>query len=253
MGFWQHLTEHTRWGRPGLGIGGLGHALLKSACPCCQRPSSEILCPDCQRQLQTQQLPDFKILNQTTLPVLAWGYYGGPLKRVIAALKYQQQRPLGPFLGQLLASAWLSPRRQQLSWCQQASLSLAKSPAKSLVVIPIPLHLEKLNQRGFNQADLIAQGFCYRTNLPLLCQGLTRCRATTPQFGLTDLERQQNLANAFEIGPDLQSPKGQNLQVLLLDDIFTTGATIRAASQILEQVGISVYGSVTVAITPKEL
>jgi ComF family protein len=243
MGFWQRLTEHTYWDRRGLGR--LGHALLKSACPCCQRPSSGILCTDCERQLQTQQLPDLNILNQIPLPVLAWGYYGGPLKRVIAALKYQQQRPLGPFLGQLLASTWLSPNRQQLSWCQQ--------PAKSPVVVPIPLHTEKLNQRGFNQANLIAQGFCYRTSLPLLSQGLTRCRATTPQFGLTDRERQQNLADAFEIGPDLQFPKGQKLQVLLLDDIFTTGATIRAASQVLEQAGISVYGTVTVAITPKEL
>lgn len=234
--FWQRLTTPIGWGN-------LGPAVLKSTCVSCQRTTSDVLCVYCLRQLQTQQLTDLKILEQISLPLFAWGYYGGPLKRAIAALKYQNQRQLGPWLGELLATAWLAPQRQQLTWCRQLP------PA--LVVVPIPLHADKWRERGFNQALLIAQGFCRQTQLPLRGEGLVRHRFTTPQFGLTDQERQHNLAGAFAIGSDLRIKGQAKPQVLLLDDIFTTGATIAAATQILKQAGIPVWGTVTLAFTPK--
>jgi ComF family protein len=236
--------------------------LLKSACASCQRVTLDVLCTYCHRQLHHQQLTDsnFKALGHMPAPLFAWGSYGGALKRVIAALKYQNQRQLGPFLGELLATVWLSPQRQQLPWAQQL-------PPK-LWVVPIPLHPEKLQQRGFNQADLIARGFCRVTRLPLLSQALIRQRATTPQFGLTETQRQQNLQQAFALGADLPADLRRSAainqainpavnqavkqrHILLLDDIFTTGATIAAATETLTQAGFLVVGTVTVAYAPK--
>jgi ComF family protein len=232
--FWQQIISPMGWGN-------LGNALLKTNCPGCQRLTSDVICLYCFRQLQSQQLLDFKILEQAPFSLFAWGYYGGSLKRVLASLKYQNQRQLGPWLGELLATAWLTPQRQQLDWCRTL-------PA-SLVVVPIPLHAEKLKKRGFNQSLLIAQGFCHQTTLPLLAEGLVRLRPTSPQFGLTEQQRQENLAGAFALGSDWAGG-GRRRQVLLLDDIFTTGATIASASQVLSAAGIPVWGTVTLAFTP---
>lgn len=114
------------------------------------------------------------------------------------------------------------------------------------------MHADKQRQRGFNQAELLARSFCQVTGLPLLAQGLVRNRTTEAQFHLSRSDREQNLANAFQIGKDLlHRPPG--CSVLLLDDIYTTGATARAAAQALHQRQISVYGMVAVAKAEKFL
>jgi ComF family protein len=168
-----------------------------------------------------------------SLPIFAWGAYGGILKRAIATMKYENHPEIARPLGQLLAQAWLSHQE-----CD-----------RNLVAVPIPLHAEKLKQRGYNQATLIAQSFCEVTGLRLKKHGLERIKATEAQFGLSASQREENLTEAFGLGLDLRvSPK---FPVLLVDDIYTTGATTRSAIQTLHQSGISVYGLVAVATTAK--
>jgi len=164
------------------------------------------------------------------LPVFSWGSYGGALKRAIAALKYDNQPQLARPLGQWLAQAWRSSLRSHLP----------------LMVVPIPLHQERQKQRGYNQAALLAHSFCQLTRLPLRCYGLERVEKTQAQFGLSIAEREQNLAQAFNLGKDFlrQHPAHP---VLLLDDIYTTGATARSAATVLQHSGIPVYGIVTLA------
>ncbi len=161
--------------------------------------------------------------------MFAWGEYGGSLKRAIAALKYQNRPQLGRSFGYWLGQAWL-----------------AAQPGKTsipLVVVPIPLHASKQNQRGYNQAELIGRYFCQITRLPLASQGLQRTRATTAQFGLSSQEREQNLTAAFQVGHGLLASRS----ILLVDDIYTTGATARAAMQAFHRAGFRVYGLVAVA------
>lgn len=209
---------------------------LQSNCAVCERPASSGLCQDCQRQIKRCQFPDPDQFWQEPLPVFAWGLYGGALKRAIAALKYNNHPQLARPLGHWLAQTWLD-----------SSASAAQN-RQNLVVVPIPLHPDKQKQRGFNQAALLAEAFCERTGLPLQRQGLTRSRATEALFNLSPEARQQALTGAFQIGQGLLHRRSTKT-VLLLDDIYTTGATVGSAIQTLQHHGIAVCGVTAIAKT----
>jgi ComF family protein len=216
---------------------GLLALFLKSNCPLCARPAKVEFCEYCQRQLLRCQLTNSSNFWQGELPVFVWGSYGGALKRAIAALKYENQPQLARPLGHWLGEAWLK--------------SAAATQTKKLTVVPIPLHRTKLQKRGYNQAALIAQSFCEVTSYKQQPLGLERVRATEAQFNLSQQQREQNLADAFFIGKSL-SQHSTASPVLLLDDIYTTGATVRSAAQTLRRQGIPVYGLVAIATSRLE-
>ncbi|MGB3205322.1 MAG: ComF family protein [Crinalium sp.] len=205
---------------------------LQSKCPLCQRATQSEFCQYCQRQLLSCQLNNSSYLWQGEVPVFAWGIYKGAIKRAIAALKYEQQPQLAKPLGYWLGEAWLKSPISQTT--------------KKLIVVPIPLHDSKLKQRGYNQAELLAKSFCQFTGLSWQ-NGLERIRATEAQFGLSASQRQQNLTDAFCLSKKFQV-KSSNA-VLLIDDIYTTGATVKSAAKILQQQEIQVYGLVAIAKT----
>lgn len=229
MGNWVHKA------------GNLLDLFLRSDCPLCQRCTNQEVCQYCQRQIQGCQLANFAPSPQDQLPVWAWGSYSGALKRAIAALKYENHPQLACPLGYWLAQAWLD------------ASSSTQHPLKSAItVVPIPLHPLKQQQRGYNQAELLAQSFCRVTGLPWQREGLKRVRLTEAQFGLSPTKREENLAEAFQVGTNL-AQRCSTGSVLLLDDIYTTGATARAAAQILQQQGISVCGLAAIARPQKTL
>jgi ComF family protein len=205
---------------------------LKSNCPLCDRAASELLCPSCSRQLGKMQLPNCSQRWQGELPAFAWGVYDGILKRAIAALKYENHPELAQPLGFYLGDAWLA-------WPNSTSF-------KNAVVVPIPMHPKKLQQRGFNQAELIGRSFCQCTRLKFESSGFERVKETEAMFGLNQRDRAANVAEAFILGKSFQRrlPKAP---VLLVDDIYTTGATARSAAKTLNQHGIQVLGIVAVA------
>jgi ComF family protein len=207
---------------------------LKSDCPLCQRPATAEFCPYCRKQLQRCQLATPGRLWDSEQAVFVWGEYGGALKRAIAAFKYENNPQLGKPLGGWLAEAWLN----------YPELAIDK-----LTVVPIPLHKEKLKQRGFNQAELLAQSFCELTGLPLQRHGLERVKYTQPLFELSAQERQAEMKDALILGKDFRRRLPRD-RVLLVDDIYTSGTTVKSAIKILKQSGISVYGTVALA-TPK--
>ncbi|WOB43850.1 ComF family protein [Thermoleptolyngbya oregonensis NK1-22] len=207
--------------------------VLQPCCPMCGRTDGRSpappLCIDCDRRLTHCQMPQPTTEWRPPLPVFSWGKYQGTLKQAIATLKYNHHPELARPLGHAMGRAWLHSVH-------------GKTP---LIVVPIPMHADKQKQRGFNQAELLATSFCQVTRLPLERRGLVRVRATTPQFGLSVEERSQNVAGAFQVGPAFgRSPRRP---VLLLDDIYTTGATARNAAACLEARGIRVYGLVALA------
>jgi ComF family protein len=161
--------------------------------------------------------------------------YGGVIKRAIAVMKYDHQPEIARPLGQWLGNTWLLHSLHQ---------------EQQIVVVPIPMHASKQKQRGYNQAALIAQSFCQTTGLKLRLNGLIRVRETEAQFGLSGADREKNLAEAFAIGSDFRKfhPKAS---VLLVDDIYTTGATAKSAVQTLHQSGIKVLGLAAVATAVK--
>jgi ComF family protein len=217
-------------------IRGLLNLFLQSHCPLCQRSTSQEFCQNCTRQLQKCQRQNPISLWQEPLPVFGWGEYGGLVKRAIAAMKYENQPQIARPLGQWLGEAWLlnSPSRDSRP-----------------VVVPIPLHSTKQKQRKYNQAALIGQSFCEITGLKLKLNGLTRVRETEAQFGLSVSKREKNLDKAFAVSQEFRHHP-PNIPVLLVDDIYTTGATAKSAVQTFREYGIVVLGLVAVATAVKD-
>jgi ComF family protein len=207
---------------------------LQSNCPLCDRSDRNQICQYCVRQLQKCHLKDPDLLWQKPFPLFAWGMYGGALKRAIAVMKYENQPQIACLLGEWLGEAWLNS---------------SKITNHQLVVVPVPLHPSKQKERGYNQAALIAQGFCDVTGFKLKQNALKRVRDTIAQFGLSASEREQNLVDAFAIGQEFHSRP--NVPVLLIDDIYTTGATGKACVKTLLNHGVSVDGLAAVATVIK--
>lgn len=207
--------------------------IFQCRCPLCDRPAAASLCATCQRQIYAQQYPSRQTFWRSDLPIFPWGRYSGALRQSLSALKYERQPRIAQLLGSWLAQAWLT------------SAECASLPQRfRIVVVPIPMYAEKRRQRGYDQAVLIARQFCTVTRLPLRQRGLIRERATTAQFGLSAKEREANLSGAFCVSSGLLHSK---VSVLLIDDIYTTGATARAAADALRQAALPVSGLLAVA------
>jgi len=172
-------------------------------------------CADCLNQEKT-----FKMAR-------AIGTYEGGLKEAIHKFKFKRQRYLAQLLGPLLVNVfWTCPAYQKVQ-----------------VVVPVPLTLRRLRKRGFNQAELLAREVARALNLPLFLT-LVKARETTPQTGLKREQRMDNLKGAFKVErPFLVA----NKTVLLIDDVFTTGATIEECSRTLTSAGAKEVYVLTVA------
>ena len=109
------------------------------------------------------------------------------------------------------------------------------------LIVPVPLHPKRLKQRGFNQALLLARAF---PEVPLGREAVVRVRHTVPQVELKPKERRDNVKGAFAV-PDPALVKGKN--VLLLDDVYTTGATVRECAKVLRRAGARRVDVLTVA------
>jgi ComF family protein len=228
------------------GLKSLASLFLAQGCPVCDRPTAQTFCPDCQRQLQTGPVPAH-LTSCQALPVSALGIYSGALKRAILALKYGDRpdvaRPLGIALGQ----QWLAASDRQFRQSRRSPASDAQP--RILYALPIPLHISRQQQRGYNQAELIAQAFCRVSGLPLLANGLTRTEATLPQHQLSLQARQHNLKQVFQVDKSLRRvcSAARAPEILLIDDIYTTGTTVQSAVDTLAQADVPVVGVTTLA------
>jgi ComF family protein len=152
---------------------------------------------------------------------VAYGPYDGGLRELIHLLKYDHVRPAANVLGRMMSEAFLD-------------LAPTFDDGEPLV-LPVPLHSSKLNQRGFNQSELIARAALKLVPLGSLESDiLRRTRATDAQTGLTRDQRERNIHGAFRVQRrNLISGK----DILLIDDVFTTGTTVSECARILRRAG----------------
>lgn len=154
-----------------------------------------------------------------------FGLYETELRELIHLFKYRGVRSLaGPF-GRWLAGAM--PRQQRFD-----------------ALVPVPLHWWRRLRRGFNQSALLGRELSRRTGLPLLETALRRVRATPQQAQLTRGGRRRNVARAFQV-PRPAEVAGRRL--LLIDDVFTTGATLNACAAELRKAGAAHVSTLTLA------
>jgi len=147
----------------------------------------------------------------------------GAAFHLVHALKYQRRFFLARDLALILAEPWLGdPRFQSL-------------PKEKIIVIPVPLHWRRRQWRQGNQAYELAREFCTQTGLPLQ-QSLRRIRATSTQTKLNRKQRLTNLRGAFRI-PKSALAGLQGSTIILVDDVFTTGATAHECTKVLVKDG----------------
>jgi len=205
--------------------------LARNTCALCNRSSHEVLCVYCLKALDSEQRST-ALVQTDPMKLWAWGEYYGILERLLTLVKYQGRKDVGFFLGNKLGAYW-----------QEAN----PLGAMKLRVVPVPISTERRKTRGYNQTELLAQSFCRWTGYTLDSQSLMRTRDTQAQFGLSPKARQENLQQAFLWK---NSSHSQNTGVLLLDDIFTTGATLYEIQAVLTKANVPILGALVMA-TPR--
>jgi ComF family protein len=168
----------------------------------------------------------------------AYGSYESGLRDLIHLLKFQQVRPAAAVLGRMLAET-------------RANLDQTM-PGGKILVIPVPLHKSKQAQRGFNQAEMIARAALKQLSSPrrfdLIAGVLLRRRETGSQIGLTRHQRRENLRGVFAVSDPTRI---LHRDILLVDDVFTTGTTASECACVLHRAGAAHVWVATVARTLK--
>jgi len=203
----------------------LTRELPQPLCACCGRPivSAAVLGgiskPHC--HLCRNEIYDFDLAR-------SFGSYTPPMARAVLLLKYGDVTPLGTWFARLLA-ALVSRQPQEFA---------------ADAVVPVPLDRGRLRERGYNQADLIAKPLARLLGVPFRSYLLVRTRPRPNQLRLTRRERWETVRGAYATQETAQVDK---LRVLLVDDVFTTGATLDACSRALRRAGAARVACLTVA------
>ena len=156
----------------------------------------------------------------------AYGFYEGPLRKLIHLFKYSGMKPLGKRLAGLLARALPDEGVERLD-----------------AVVPMPLHWRRRWKRGFNQSKILARLVAKERGVPMI-DAVKRIRATAIQAGLTNSNRRKNVAGAFRV---LKKTQVAGKRILLIDDVMTTGATATACASALKRAGATSVTLLTLA------
>ena len=183
-------------------------ALNAVCCPRCALPLESLapLCGECLRRE-----PPFA---RAWVPLR----YGHPLDLLEARFKFHRDLAAGRVLAERMI--------------ERAHVD---EPDRPDALVPVPLHLVRLRERGYNQALELAQPLAQALDIPLRADLLVRSQATPAQTGLDAKARRRNLRGAFEVGAGASLPR----HVALVDDVMTTGATLRECARVLRRAGIA--------------
>ena len=155
----------------------------------------------------------------------------GPMQRIIHGLKYENRRSLGIELGKIVGGC---AREDPGFWA-------------GTLLMAVPLHRIKLRERGYNQCDLISRGVAEMSGQIVLSGILFRRKNTVSQTKLSYEERKENVTDAFVVAHGREK-KVQGAQIVLIDDVITTGATLTACAKALKDAGAAKVFAASVAL-----
>lgn len=181
-------------------------------------------CNNCQQELETVAIDLHLRTISPLLSAASTGMYVNKLRDAIHAFKYNN----APHLARVMA--------ERLDVLTQAL------PYTFDCLIPVPIHTVRLQQRGYNQAKVLADELARLVGIPVMHSAIIRQENTRSQVGLTMQERQDNVAGAFTAISPLAGQR-----VLLIDDVLTTGATLKACAQAAYDAGASFVFGLTVS------
>lgn len=248
---------------------GLSELVFPPVCLVCRDPLSENerhICPDCRERISRIDSP---LCTQCGRPFFttdgrdhlcggciaspppfdvarSLGVYGDALLVLIQLFKYHRRFHLAATLVRLMTDAPYP----------------GLNPFEFDVIVPVPLHKKRLRERGYNQSLLLARGLGEKWGVPVDGRGLLRTRWTEPQVNLTPGEREKNVRGAFAVREKKGSGRlgavcgfmrrsggspYEDASVLLVDDVYTTGATVRECARVLSRAGARRVGVLTTA------
>ena len=186
---------------------------MPAICAYCKKflPTTDIFCNDCKNKIIRVVSKQIDLTPQFSMTVFAISDYKDPLKKLILAKSWSDSLA-SDHMGQ---SLWEMTPLHHLDYD---------------VIVPIPLHWTRYAWRGFNQAHEIARVISKNKKVPIR-HLITRCKKTVYQSSVSSSGRLENVKNAFVLNAQAQDYEDKH--ILLIDDLMTTGATLRAAGKVL--------------------
>lgn len=179
---------------------------------CHSSKENSIFCSKCYNSVDFFRNKPLKKINGIELYAVT--YYKDVTQKLIRAVKYHNKKELAYYQAKLMYEYW-------------QTLTISN---KNFLVIPVPMFYSKARKRKYNHMDLVCKEFCKLSGYDYDTKLLIRIRETAPQYKLSSKEREKNLKNAFAITKtDIKQP------VLLIDDISTTGTTIKEILKVFEK------------------
>jgi competence protein ComFC len=225
--FYRLLWQSLDWIFPPI-CGGCEHPGTRW-CDSCQMSTiilGDDICPKCGNpQTADNACQNCSSLSPAFFFLRSWAIYHGPLREAIHRLKYQQDIALGEIFSRPMIEL------------------LARLGWRVDLVLPVPLSQERYQQRGYNQAGLLARPVALALNIPYQPRALERWRNTDSQVGLSAEQRITNVAGAFKASRRLV----KDCSILVIDDVTTTGATINSCAEALLQAGAGQVFGLTLA------
>ena len=207
---------------------------LPASCAGCGR-EGQALCGECRTALDIRLMaaPGVPIGLPADIPApllqLEWcAPFTGVARRALHSLKYDGERRLAPLMGAAVARRW------------------ARAGAAGDAFVPVPASPDRVRERGYDQAALIATEAARRLSLPVI-EALERTRATTAQFDLDRAARATNLVDAFRVRNLAAGETVRGRWLVLVDDVVTTGATLASCAVALLDAGALAVSAIAVA------
>lgn len=197
---------------------------------------AELVCPLCERSALGGMIHPLCRRKYGLDGLWSLGAYRGVLRLAIQKLKYRYVAELAKVLMDLMVEYWAKSTPLLIE-------EIKKDGGEGWAVVPIPLHQKRQNMRGFNQSELLGRLLSKKLGLGYW-DGIKRVRNTKPQVGLEGWERKKNIKQAFALNGKL---KVDSYRFLLIDDVWTTGATMRECGYVLKRGGAKKVWAVTLA------
>lgn len=222
---------------------GMLDLIYPPSCVVCEKAVNQYLCPDCIEKIQLIDYPYCRTCGAPSETARCGecrerafvfesgrsaGVYEGVLREAIHAMKYTFHPAVAGPLGDLMAERFVR----------------LYPGGKTDVVVPVPIHRSRMLVRGFNQSEQLARRMCQRISLPVEAGLLYQARKTRHQVDLPQEQRESNVRGAFAVR---DAPKLFGKRVLLIDDVFTTGATLNEAASALLAAGARSVHAYTLA------
>jgi ComF family protein len=202
--------------------------ILPNTCLCCDASidsGERFICADCSRKLEKfndahpwkEEYIEKGIIDNSLSAY--WFRETAEIQKLVHAMKYQKMKSIGKLFGSEIGRRILSINGMKFDY-----------------VIPVPLHKAKIRERTYNQSDYIAVGIAETIGAEILTDAVNRTKFTESQTRLDKIQRKENVSGAFEINPKHKDKiTGKNL--VLADDVITTGATMLECAKTLKESG----------------